>query len=52
VDALRTGPVAVDQVPLAMGWPDDPDRARRVAAGLVADGLAAVDADGTLRLPG
>jgi hypothetical protein len=24
----------------AMGWPREPDRAERVAAGLVADGLA------------
>jgi A/G-specific adenine glycosylase len=41
VDALRRGPVD-GRVGLehACGWPDDPERARRVADGLVADGLA------------
>ncbi len=41
VDALRVGPVA-DGTSLAdaMGWPGDLERARRVAAGVVADGLA------------
>ena len=39
VDALRRGPVA--DVAAAAGWPHDPDRAARVAEGLVADGLAA-----------
>ncbi len=34
----------------ACGWPGQPDRAARVAEGLVADGLAVV-ADGELRLP-
>ena len=34
-----------------MGWPDDPERARRVAATVVADGLAVVDAAGTHHLP-
>lgn len=51
VDALRRGPVAPSDVAMAMGWPDDPDRARRVAATLVVDGLAVADPDGTLRLP-
>jgi len=50
VDALRRGPVEATSVP-AVGWPGDPARARRVAATLVADGLAAVDAAGTWRLP-
>ncbi len=52
VDALRVGPVALDPSALAeaCGWPDDPDRATRVAAGLVADGLA-VAGSGCLQLP-
>ena len=52
VDALRRGPVVLDAPVLAevMGWPDEPDRAERVAASLVADGLAVHD-DGVLRLP-
>jgi len=40
VDTLRTGPLAVGAVAAAAGWPGDPERARRVAEGLVADGLA------------
>jgi A/G-specific adenine glycosylase len=48
VDALRRGPVA--DVAEAAGWPDDPDRAARVAEGLVADGLA-VRAGAELVLP-
>jgi A/G-specific adenine glycosylase len=51
VRALRAGPVATDRVADVMGWPDDPERAARVAATLVADGLA-VDDGGALRLPG
>ena len=50
VDALRRGPIALDGVPAAAGWPDDPARAHRVAATLVADGLA-VELDGKLALP-
>jgi A/G-specific adenine glycosylase len=50
VDALRTGPVDVADLPTVMGWPDDPTRAGTVAATLVADGLAAVDG-GEYRLP-
>ena len=50
VDALRAGPVPLDRLPSAMGWPDDPARARRVAATVVADGLAVVDGD-RYRLP-
>jgi A/G-specific adenine glycosylase len=50
VQALRTGPVEVTRVPDAAGWPDDPDRARRVADGLVGEGLAEY-IDGTLALP-
>lgn len=51
VRALRTGAVPVHRLADAAGWPGDPDRARRVADGLVADGLAEY-ADGTLVLPG
>ena len=50
VDALRLGPVALGDVPSACGWPDDPARADRAAASLVADGLA-VRANDELRLP-
>ncbi len=50
VDALRGGPVPLERIPAAAGWPDEPERARRVADGLVVDGLAEV-VDGTLALP-
>lgn len=50
VAALRARPVAHEALPEVMGWPADPDRAWRVAATLVADGLA-VDAAGMLALP-
>lgn len=40
VTALRSGPVREDRLPSVMGWPDDPDRAERVAVSVVADGLA------------
>jgi A/G-specific adenine glycosylase len=39
VDALRHGPVNVDRLADAAGWPDDPERARRVAESLVVEGL-------------
>lgn len=51
VAALRRGPVAVADLAHVMGWPAAPERAARVAAGLVADGLAVLDGD-TYRLPG
>lgn len=51
VRALRTGPVADTALATVMGWPDDPDRAERVAAGLLADGLASRSA-GSWTLPG
>ncbi|MBW3621072.1 MAG: A/G-specific adenine glycosylase [Actinobacteria bacterium] len=51
VQALRTGPIDVTRVADVTGWPGDPDRARRVADGLVSDGLAEY-VDGTLALPG
>jgi A/G-specific adenine glycosylase len=51
VQALRTGPVELDRLADAAGWPDDPDRARRAADTLVGDGLAEY-VDGQLALPG
>jgi A/G-specific adenine glycosylase len=49
VDALCRGPVAAESLPTVMGWPDDAERAARVAATVVADGLATV-ADGRYAL--
>ncbi|HET9691901.1 MAG TPA: A/G-specific adenine glycosylase [Acidimicrobiales bacterium] len=51
VAALRDGPVPAGGLAAAAGWPDDPARARRAAAGLVADGLAAHAPDGGLTWP-
>jgi A/G-specific adenine glycosylase len=50
VDALRRGPVEPDALVSVMGWPDAA-RAERVAATLVADGLAVRTDDGRYRLP-
>ncbi len=50
VDKLRVEPVAEIDLADVMGWPDEPDRAARVAAGVIADGLA-VTQKGVLRLP-
>lgn len=50
VDALRLGPVDAAHLAAIVGW-DDPTRVARVAATLVADGLAVVDDAGTYRLP-
>jgi A/G-specific adenine glycosylase len=50
VAALRAGPVPAAEVAGAAGWPDDPDRAARVAARLTEEGLAVADADGRLHL--
>ena len=50
VDALRRGPVARAHLATVMGWPDAPARAARVAAGVVAHGLA-VAGSSVLRLP-
>jgi A/G-specific adenine glycosylase len=49
VEALRHGVVAPAELETVMGWPDDPARAARVAASLVADGLVRAD-DGGYRL--
>jgi A/G-specific adenine glycosylase len=51
VDALCRGPVPRSDLAAVVGWPDDPARVERVAAGLVVDGLAAVDDHGTHHLP-
>jgi A/G-specific adenine glycosylase len=50
VDAMRGGPVALDRLAEAAGWPDDPARAHGAAESLVADGLARLD-QGVLTLP-
>ena len=50
VDALRVAPVSVGGLAAAMGWPHDAERAERVAAGLLRDGVAVV-VDGEYRLP-
>lgn len=50
VQALRTGPIEVVRLPDVAGWDDDPERARRVADGLVVEGLAEY-VDGQLSLP-
>ena len=51
VDALRAGLVPAYAVPDVVGWPEDPDRAERVVARLVAEGLVVADRSGSLRLP-
>lgn len=51
VEALRSGPVDAVDLAFTMGWPADPGRATRVAATLVADGLAATAEDGHWHLP-
>ena len=50
VEALRSGPVPRGRLAAAMGWPADEGRAERVAATVVADGLAVLEA-GRYRLP-
>lgn len=50
VAALREGPVAAERLDAVMGWAGQPDRAARVAATLLADGLATLAA-GHYRLP-
>jgi A/G-specific adenine glycosylase len=46
VEALRSRPVGDDELAEVMGWPDDRPRAERVAASLLADGLASRGKDG------
>ena len=47
---LADGAVATDELAVAMGWPSDFERARRVAASLVADRLATIGPDGALTI--
>lgn len=52
VDALRRGPVRAEDLPSVCRWNGDAARARRVADGLVTDGLARWSEDGgSLGLP-
>ena len=51
VQALRTGPVDLLRLPDVTGWPEEPDRAQRIADALVGEGLAEY-VDGQLALPG
>ncbi len=50
IEALRTGPVAETRLAEVMGWPDDPERAKRVAATLDRDGLIQ-RSNGKIQLP-
>ncbi len=50
VAALRSGPVSATELARVMGWPDDPERALRVALTVLTDGLARV-VEGAYRLP-
>jgi A/G-specific adenine glycosylase len=51
VAALRRGPLPADALAAAAGWPDDTDRADRIADGLVSEGLIVRNGTGTMRLP-
>jgi len=50
VAALTSGPIRLDEVATCAGWPSDPERAERVLATLLDDGLVERDGD-RLRLP-
>lgn len=41
LNVLRHGPIGADAVAIACGWPDDRDRAERIAGSLVSEGFAA-----------
>jgi A/G-specific adenine glycosylase len=51
VSAMRAGPVGPKRLAAACGWPDDAERARRVAAALVSEGLARRGPRGGVMLP-
>ncbi|HLX89758.1 MAG TPA: A/G-specific adenine glycosylase [Acidimicrobiales bacterium] len=51
VDALRRGPVGPSELAAACGWLGDRERAERIAAGLVGEGLVRRGPGGVLRLP-
>lgn len=46
VAALRLGEVALAEVAATMGWPEDPERAQRVAGTLIDDGLVCRQGEG------
>lgn len=50
IAALVHGPVAMSEVPTLMGWPDDPERAKRVLQTMVDDDLVECGAD-SCRVP-
>ncbi|MCU1491423.1 MAG: A/G-specific adenine glycosylase [Acidimicrobiaceae bacterium] len=50
VRAACAGPVPVEELAAIAGWPEDGERASRVAGSLVAEGIL-VEVDGELRLP-
>lgn len=49
--AALAGPIPPAAIAPAAGWPEDPARAERATARLVAEGLLGVGKDGALRLP-
>jgi len=51
VSALRRGPVTPPRLAATCGWPDDADRARRVADSLVSEGLVRRGPGGVMTLP-
>ncbi|GAC1388187.1 MAG: hypothetical protein NVSMB4_14540 [Acidimicrobiales bacterium] len=51
VDALRAGPVAVEDVALVCGWPEDPVRSARIAAAVIREGFA-IERSAVLELSG
>ncbi len=51
VDALRRGPVPPRRLGAVCGWPEDPERAGRIAEGLLAEGLARRGPGNALVLP-
>lgn len=51
VRAVCDGPVRPADLATAAGWPDEPERAARVARALVAEGILASGGDGVLCLP-
>lgn len=52
VEALRAGAIPAAELAAVAGWPSERSRARRVAEGLVRDGLASWAPDGSLTIAG
>ena len=50
MQALRAGPLPAPEVAVACGWPDDRERADRIAAELVTEGFARWSPRGPRRL--